>query len=141
MGAFGGAVQKLIVLLLIGVITGIPVTEEICTALEKPPISQKHLLHIAEKEIAKLRTDRSSLEAEFDERNQKWQHLMPVLRDSPFHESNRKYEVFSKAVEGKEFQVIYFHPKRIEGMRPFDDTTIVVLDIESGDVLLVYPKE
>lgn len=132
--------QKLIVLLVISAITGIPVTKEICTALEKPPISKKHLLHIAETEIAKLRTDRSSLEAEFDKENQKWHHLMPVLRDSPFDESNKNYEVFSKAVEGKEFQVIYFHPKRVEGLLPFDDTTIVVLDIKTGNVLLIYPR-
>ncbi len=132
--------QKMIVCLLLTFMTGLTAIEEIYTAVDRPPLTRKRLLRIAEKQIAKLPIDRSELEVIVDEGNKDWHYLMPVLRDSPFDESRKRYEVFSKAVEGKEFQVIYFHPKRIEGRRPFGDTTTVVLDIKTGDVLLVYPK-
>lgn len=102
--------------------------------------SPRTILRIANKEVNKLGLNYHELDVQVDDQNRKWRQVMSILKesDSVAQKTFREYEA---KLQGRTYQAVYYRPKSVDGYGTKGGGATVLIDAQTGEVLIVIRGE
>ena len=94
-------------------------------------------IFLANAELERMGIHPESYDIEVDDGNQQWDRFMGYMKTSPDIETQQLFEVYDTKLRGKNYWVVYYHPKSIHGGIVKGGGVTLVIEQQTGAPLLV----
>jgi hypothetical protein len=104
-------------------------------------VTQEQAIGIGNRQVSKMQIDLTDLEMEIDEGNRRWNEYMALLRDSPVSTLQHQFQQYEAKLKGHSFWSIFYKPKREAGRGFKGGGATVLIDSETGRVIIAIRGE
>lgn len=104
-------------------------------------VTQEQAIGIGNRQVSKMQIDLTDLDMEIDEGNKRWNEYMALLRDSPVSTLQHQFQRYEAKLKGHSYWSIFYKSKRESGRGFKGGGATVLIDSETGRVLLAIRGE